>query len=348
MGAFDIDAELGEKPHENEAQIAHQLAEIIAKAMGEKGAPARREAHPKAHGCVIADFHVKENLPPYLAQGVFMPGKSYQAYIRFSNGRPDPTRADGRRDARGMAIKLLGVPGEKILASERDAQTQDFLMMSHPKFMVNDPTRYLNFTDRWNKPDRFAKLRALKALGFKGVLNGIEMTSAIIGSPLQARYWSQVPYRLGDSPHKQAIKFSAKPCIHDDMKFYPRKSPNYLRDSMILQLTSTGAKFDFEVQLRAPDMSVEDFMIEWKEAAAPFIKVATITIPCQNFATPERDEFGENLSFTPWHALPQHRPLGITNRIRRVVYETMSKLRHDINGTARLEPVGVLADFSNP
>jgi hypothetical protein len=44
MGAFDIDAELGEKPHENEEQIAHQLAEIIAKAMGEKGP--RRAVRP--------------------------------------------------------------------------------------------------------------------------------------------------------------------------------------------------------------------------------------------------------------------------------------------------------------
>jgi hypothetical protein len=66
--------------------------------------------------------------------------------------------------------------------------------------------------------------------------------------------------------------------------------------------------------------------------------VATITIPRQQFATTERDEFGENLSFTPWHALPQHRPLGAVNRIRRVVYQTISKLRHDMNGVQQREP----------
>ena len=80
-------------------------------------------------------------------------------------------------------------------------------------------------------------------------------------------------------------------------------------------------------------------MVEWKESEAPFFKGATITIPQQQFATPERDTFGENLSFTPWHALPQHRPLGAVNRIRWVVYETTSKRRHELNNnTPRREP----------
>jgi hypothetical protein len=88
-------------------------------------------------------------------------------------------------------------------------------------------------------------------------------------------------------------------------------------------------------------MSVETSTIEWKESEAPFIKVATITIPKQTFATPERDQFGENLSFTPWHALPQHRPLGAVNRVRRVVYDTISGLRHELNGAERREPTSL-------
>ena len=112
---------------------------------------------------------------------------------------------------------------------------------------------------------------------------------------------------------------------------------------MIKQL-SAGAEprqFDFEVQRGLPDMSVENSIVEWNEEDAPFEKVATITIPPQEFATPERDNFGENLSFTPWHALPQHRPLGAVNRIRRVVYEQISTLRHELNGTKRPEPTAV-------
>ena len=33
-----------------------------------------------------------------------------------------------------MAIKLLGVKGEKVLETEQDAQTQDFIMIANPIF----------------------------------------------------------------------------------------------------------------------------------------------------------------------------------------------------------------------
>ncbi|KCZ12231.1 catalase domain protein, partial [Acinetobacter baumannii 42057_5] len=50
-------------------------------------------------------------------------------------------------------------------------------------------------------------------------------------------------------------------------------------------------------------------LFEWKENEAPFYQVATIHIPKQSFDTPEQNQFCENLSFTPWHALPEHKPL---------------------------------------
>ena len=85
---------------------------------------------------------------------------------------------------------------------------------------------------------------------------------------------------------------------------------------------------------------MEDSKTEWLESEAPFIKVATIRIPKQVFDTPEQNEFCENLSFTPWHSLPEHRPLGGVNRVRRTVYEATSKLRHEMNRAQRTEPTG--------
>jgi hypothetical protein len=49
-------------------------------------------------------------------------------------------------------------------------------------------------------------------------------------------------------------------------------------------------------------------------------------------------EFCENLSYTPWHALPEHEPLGSINRARRAIYTAISKARHEINGARRAEP----------
>ena len=63
-------------------------------------------------------------------------------------------------------------------------------------------------------------------------------------------------------------------------------------------------------------MRVEDSKTEWKESEAPFIKVATR------------------------HSLPEHRPLGAVNRVRRTVYESVSKRRHDLNQSPRQEPKG--------
>jgi catalase len=54
---------------------------------------------------VKAEIQILETLPDTLGKGLFIPGKTYQAWIRFSNGSGDPTHADIKRDARGMAIK---------------------------------------------------------------------------------------------------------------------------------------------------------------------------------------------------------------------------------------------------
>jgi hypothetical protein len=87
-------------------------------------------------------------------------------------------------------------------------------------------------------------------------------------------------------------------------------------------------------------MPIEDASVEWDQVAAPLRKVATINIPAQEFDTPERHEFGDDLSFTPWHSLPAHRPLGGINRARRATYEAVSRRRHELNGAPRREPDG--------
>jgi hypothetical protein len=107
-------------------------------------------------------------------------------------------------------------------------------------------------------------------------------------------------------------------------------------------LTQGEACFDFLVQLRKlpTEMPIEDPTIEWSEKDSPFIPVARITIPVQAFTSPEQLAFCENLSFTPWHAILEHRPLGGINRVRKTVYDTSSRVRHELNGDKRREPTG--------
>ena len=80
-------------------------------------------------------------------------------------------------------------------------------------------------------------------------------------------------------------------------------------------------------------MPIEDPSIEWKESDSPFISIAKITIMQQQFDTEEQQTFFENLSFSPWNALDEHRPIGELNRIRKQVYQASSKHRHKENKT---------------
>jgi hypothetical protein len=121
----------------------------------------------------------------------------------------------------------------------------------------------------------------------------------------------------------------------------PRNAgPDYLTEAMVRTLNTEDVEFDFMVQFQTDParMPIEDPSIAWKESESPFIKVATVHIPKQEFASPAQMEFGDNLSFTPWHSLPEHRPLGGIQRARRTVYQTISKLRHNLNNAPRKEP----------
>ena len=336
-----IDPDLGEVLSPRESEIAEQIGRVIEESLRTDYGPwrVRRDAHPKAHGCVKAQFHVLEGVPASLSSGMFLPGKTYQAWIRFSNGSRDATRADSKGDARGMAIKVLGVPGRKLLEAESDSPTQDFILINHPVFFANDPTRYLALTQHATSDSTFSKLLIPFDLGVKGSRIALETSRKKISNPLQTRYWSMVPYQLGSGPGRQAVKYSVRACDAKTDPMPDDPADNFLRDALRTTLQNRDACMEFLVQPRASaGMDVEDSMTEWSEAEAAFAKVATIRIPQQTFDTTSQNEFCENLSFSPWHSLPEHKPLGATNRLRKVIYERISQFRHEMNAPVRTEP----------
>ena len=351
---FGLDEALGERVEPGEADTHQRMAETIADYINrrytEGRRPAMRDAHAKPHGCVRATFDVDARLPNELRQGVFVPGKRYQAWIRFSNGASEIS-PDKDKDARGMAIKLTGVAGEKILAEEKDAQTQDFIMINHPFFFVDSPKQYLGMLKGFHekimteKPNVLNKLAAASQLGLHNTRLALKISGTRIANPLYQQYWSMTPYRLGVGPDRKAIKFFAKSCSDDRAKVpgvFSRPDADYLQKTMANTLNSGEACFNFYVQTfkNFESTPIEQSTVEWKEAAAPPVLVAKITIPAQQFDSSAQMTFCENLSYTPWHALPEHKPLGAVNRARRVVYTAVSKLRHGLNDAPRSEPSG--------
>jgi hypothetical protein len=348
-----------ERIPQGEAQDIAVISRISEAILEKDTRPVRRGQHPKHHGCVRAEFRVEAELPEDLKLGLFREPRTYPAWIRFSNGSQDD---DGRGDIHGMAIKLMNVEGPKVLAEERDERTQDFVLMDHPAFFARNTRsnrvlaeviaqssgpsvlRRLMFWARTERQVRSAYVALHHfMLGMRfhefGVLRAA--VSKMPRSPLEIAYWSATPYALGT----RAVKYSARP--RDRPPVVPERSdltsPDRLRAAMAAHLDRAEAQFDFLIQVQTPlgnkAMPVEDASIAWSEHSAPFRRVATVVIPLQTFDTPAQMTFCENLSYTPWHSLPEHRPLGGINRARRVVYQVLSTVRHSCNGTPRREPV---------
>lgn len=344
-----IDEHLGEHLQPHEAEFTTKLANSIEHSihLRYKSGEARRDVHARATGILKAKFRVHDILPPHVAnKGVFVPGKTYDAIVRLSNASGDAAQTDKHQDGRGFAIKLLDVPGQKLLESDKDAKTQDFVMINHPIFFSNDTKSYLDLINK-SAPDAttLQKLTIPFTLGLKGTLIAGELSSGKIGNPLQVQYFSAVPFQLGLGADRIAVKYSAKPVLADHEKDpvpYAPAAEDYLHQAVKRSLSPTATKpieFKFMIQQRVGHhMDVENSMNEWSQHESPFQEVATITIPPQDVDSEELNKLGERLSFNPWHSLPDHRPLGSVNRTRKIVYERISRVRDEMNSVPRQEP----------
>ncbi len=296
-----------------------------------------RGSHAKAHACVKAWFEVDADVSPELSHGVFsVPGRRYQAWVRLSNGHFNlRVSQDGNPDARGLAIKLLDPPGKPMRQAAGQPPSQDFLMATSPVFFARDimaynaliaaPEEFFGyFFPHWWNPFGW-RLRELKA--------ALRIFGRTPVGLLKMDYFSITPYRLG--PHN--VKYSARPC---DRRGVNEPAPegvadDYLRRRLAEELGAGEACLWFTVQKQdiGKYMPLEDPTVEWLERDSPFLAVAKIVIPKQDFNVPGREAFCEALSFAPWHALPEHRPLGQFNRMRRMIYPGSVDYRHRQNRT---------------
>ncbi len=324
-----------------------------------------RGVHAKDHGCVTATFHVLPGIAENLRQGVFAtPGKTYSALVRFSNAAtlvtPDSTPGTGggppAHGSRGMAIKLLGVEGPMLGPIHGPVATQDLLMVNQPAFafanvedyevlsrILADPNGNARqfFAERLPPPETTdptaSQVRALETAGLVARIQSASVTAVPPAfqpppaSPVDNDYFGAAPYLLGPD---QVMRFRMRPTTRSTAE--PNVAdPNYLRTALVNRLQDKGAGdvvFHFEVQVRSansinPDKDIENASHAWPDSF-PFVHVATLMIPLQEFNTPELRERCERLVFTPWHGLEAHRPLGGINRLRRAVYEASAMFRN--------------------
>jgi catalase len=307
--------------------------------------PYRRDVHSKTHGCLKATFTVPDNLDSALRFGLFANPGRYQTWIRFSSGKEYP-QADSVHDARGMAIKVMGVKGRKLLEDDGlpPAGTQDFPLMNATQFFIRNITEYAEFTKYLGSGLGVRANYGYFLGGFtldarKWHLHEMMLAKKTLkpapDSLLNTQFYSVSAFRLGPQEY---VKYSARPCKEASAAHVDRSDPNFLRQEMVKRLASGTACFDFMVQLQVPgkDMPVEDTTVEWSEDDSPFLPVARLEIPSQQFEA--NNDLCEGLAFNPWHSLPEHRPVGVMNRIRKAVYLEVSRYRRQTNGVPLCEP----------
>ena len=298
-----------------------------------------RDVHVKGHAAVKAEFVVEPDLPADLRIGVFKEARSFPAWIRYSNAGHFPA-PDIKGDIRGMAIKVMGVPGKKLLGPQEDAQTHDFLFLSTNVFLTSTAYDFYKFVETGALNYQRSLLDFLKIawfiLGHFKVGVGLLANAKKFPSLLEMDWYSATPYLYG----ARAVKYRLRPWQKAVRQLPRNPSNNFLRERLAEDLAKDGAGFDFMVQLqRDPHREpVEDALVPWEEAHAPFQKIATLRIPAQKIDTPEQMLFAENLSMNPWHCLPEHRPIGGVNRVRREVYFAISQFRHQRNAVPVQEP----------
>jgi hypothetical protein len=319
--------------------IIDTMNRFLTREYRETKSVAERAGNTKTYGLVKASFTVNPDLPKSLQVGLFKPGKRYPAYIRF--GGPGPRVVPDVKDngILSIGIKLMGVPGKKLLDDEQF--TVDFSGISSPTFTTPTVQENVKLQQQLGRgTPAWYFLNPLDSHLLDMIMQGLY--ARIHANPLALSYYSCVPYLFGkENGQDRAIKFAVFPSlkkvtppdIHDD---------NFLRNAMIETLNKQSVSFDFAIQFQKDPvkMPIEDASIIWPEKDSPFITVASIEIPKQTFTHASQDAFARNLTFNPWHTLAELRPLGNQNRARKSIYLATSRMRQSINAEQHIEPTG--------
>ena len=339
------------QPHEDEQidQIVQMMHEANVRAF-DRHRHAIRDAHAKQHGTVTGTLDIPE-LPPHLAQGLFARPGRYPVVIRFSSA-PGDIKDDSVPAPHGMAVKVIGVPGRKLLPGHEDELTQDFLMVSMPVIPFGTVEQYLKMQNmlkmQEEAPEEAQRAFAALARGGKKVLGLLGIKDPTLDSlaaenehVLGQTFHTMAAIRYGD----YVAKLSAAPLSPEvralEGQILDTGEPSAQRDALVAFFRERGAEYQLRAQLCTDleKMPVEDGSVLWDEGLSPQQPIARIVIPPQDAYSPARRVFSDDrLSFNPWHCLPEHQPLGSIMRVRIKAYEKSSAFRHEMNVQPRTEP----------
>jgi hypothetical protein len=345
-----------ERPDGDEAKTTQALIATL-RYINEKtfadGGHAIRSVHAKTHGILQGYLEVDTGLPGDLAQGLFAKPGRYPVVMRFST-IPGDILDDSVSTPRALAIKVIGVEGERLEGSEGDV-TQDFVLNNGPAFGAPNPKRFLArlrlLARTTNRAQRLKKILSAVMRQVQKVIvvitGRLNSTVATLGGHPETHilgdtFYSQAPLRFDDF----IAKISVAP-KSPELKALTRSPlnvngvPNGLREAVLDFFKKNGGVWEVRAQLCTDleHMPIENAAVVWSEEVSPYQRIARITVKPQLAWSEGRSSMvDDGMSFTPWHGLAAHRPLGGIMRVRKAAYEAAKKFRAERNGRVIQEP----------
>lgn len=339
----------------DEAETNQQLTETLLKISEitwKDSGHAIRSVHAKAHGLLNAELAVADGLPAALAQGLFAKPGRYPVLMRFST-IPGDILDDSVSVPRGLAIKVVGVEGERLPGSEGET-TQDFLMVNGPAFSAPTAKAFLRnlklLAATTDKADGLKKVLSAVVRGAESALEAVGGESgtlkALGGHPethiLGETFYSQAPLRYGDHIAKISLApVSPELTVLHNAPLDVGGVPNGLREAVRAFFAAQRGVWELRAQLctNLQTMPIEDSSKPWSEKESPYVTVGTITAtPQDSWSVANVKAIDDGMSFSPWHGIAAHQPLGSIMRVRRDAYQGSAGFRGNHNGCPMREP----------
>ena len=312
-----------------------------------------RSVHAKPHGIIVGELEISSDLPPVLAQGLFSKPGRYPVVMRLST-LPGDLLDDSVSTPRGLGVKIIGVEGERLPGSEGDV-TQDLVLVNGPAFGAPNAKAFLatlkTLAATTDKIEGVKKVVSSAMQGLQKVAVAVSgqpnATIATMGGQpetniLGETFYSQVPILFGEYIAKIAVApLSPSLSALTDAPLEVNGKPDALREAVTAFFASTNAVWEVKVQLctNLDTMPVENAAKVWPEDESPYVTVGRITAaPQSTWNEAKAKAVDEGYSFSPWHGLAAHRPLGSIMRVRKAAYEAGAKFRGAHEGRSILEP----------
>lgn len=316
--------------------IAQKIKEVVT-----HFATGNHHAMRANHAKIIAGFtkvrfQVSPDLAPDLQVGFLIPGKVYNAIVRFSNANGAFIEDDSKPDLRGMALRI-----------QTDNGDHDFLMTNAEEHHAKDAREAIFAIEAGVEKDIIADkipghfpgedavagmIGALpylmKHLGLKTAWRIAQTLKKQMNIPVESMstetFWSRAPMAIGNvsSPRESiAIKYRLSPSMAKSEK--PRAEKD-LQKKLQEDLAKADVKFLFQAQrfVNEDDTPIEDSTKAW---TSPFETIGELIIPQH---AKKENELVDSMLFSPWNIdIQNFRPLGSMNRSRKKAYNASVRAR---------------------